>query len=455
MATSRQHGIGIFEIGWPAAPSALAMVIVFVLPVLLTPSAQAQTYRVIHNFTGGNGGRDGAIPENGLTRDNAGNLYGTTLHGGNGPCTGDDGLSGCGTVFQLKHVGSGWIFNPIYDFVGGSDGAGPWGRVIFGPDGSLYGTTTAGGEGDCQAYGYSGCGTVYRLSPPAHMCAAFSCPWTETTLYRFSGSLTGVLPNDTVVFDQSGSLYGTTYYGGLGRGVVYKLTPSGGGWTESVIYNFGSGGDAGGPLTGLTIDHAGNLYGTTNGGGSYGYGTVYGLTPSGSGWVETVLYSFQNGSDGGGSAAGLILDHSGNLYSATALGGAGGGGVVFELTPSDGGWVFNLLYALSGSGSGPYESGPSDILAMDAAGNLYGATQGDPSMGNYGAVFKLTPSGGGWTYTALHVFAGGSDGSRPRSNVVFDANGNLYGTTSFGGTGSCTGGLSPGCGVVFQITPPF
>ena len=444
-----QRRFWIFGNGPRAVAVGLGLGIMFGLIAGAAQTAQAQTYRVIHNFTGGNGGRDGAIPENGLTRDNAGNLYGTTLHGGNGPCTGDDGLSGCGTVFQLKHVGSGWIFNPIYNFGGGSDGAGPWGRVIFGPDGNLYGTTTAGGEGDCQNYGYSGCGTVYRLSPPAHMCGAFSCPWTETTLYRFSGSLTGVLPNDTVVFDQSGSLYGTTYYGGLGRGVVYKLTLSGGGWTESVIYNFGSGGDAGGPLTGLTIDHAGNLYGTTNGGGGYGYGTVYGLTPSGSGWAENVLYSFQNGSDGGGSAAGLILDNSGNLYSATALGGAGGGGVVFELTPSDGSWAFNLLYALPGSGG--YE-GPSDILAMDAVGNLYGTTQGNPSMGTYGTVFKLTPSGGGWTYTALHVFPGGSDGSRPRSNVVFDANGNLYGTTSFGGTGSCTGD-NPGCGVVWEITP--
>lgn len=451
MANPNQTPCQILELNRLAATAALALAIAFLLAVVAPQAAEAQTYRVIHNFTGGNGGRDGAIPENGLTRDNAGNLYGTTLHGGNGPCTGDDGLSGCGTVFQLKHVGPGWIFNPIYNFVGGTDGAGPWGRVIFGPDGNLYGTTTAGGEGDCQNYGYSGCGTVYRLSPPAHMCAAFVCPWTETTLYRFSGGLAGALPYGTVVFDQSGSIYGTTY-GGTDTGVVYKLTPSGGGWTESVIYKFGSGGggDANGAFTGLTIDQAGNLYGTTNGGGSYHYGAVYGLTPSGSDWVETVLHSFQTGSDGEGSAAGLIFDNLGNLYSATAMGGPGGGGVVFQLTPLDGSWAFNLLYALPGSGG--YE-GPSDILAMDAAGNLYGTTQGDPGIGDYGAVFKLTRGGGGWTYTALHAFAGGSDGSRPRSNVVFDANGNLYGTTSFGGTGSCTGGLSPGCGVVFEITP--
>ncbi len=137
MTSSEQHRSWILGTSLPATTAALAIAILLALTLISTQSAQAQTYRVIHNFTGGNGGRDGAIPENGLTRDNAGNLYGTTLHGGNGPCTGDDGLRGCGTVFQLKLVGSGWIFNPISIFVGGNDGAGPWGRVIFGPDGNL------------------------------------------------------------------------------------------------------------------------------------------------------------------------------------------------------------------------------------------------------------------------------------------------------------------------------
>jgi len=450
MASSGQYRSWIFRTNLPATKAGLAIAMVFALTLILTQAAQAQTFNVIHNFTGGDDGRDGAKPENGLTMDNAGNLYGTTLRGGNGPCTGDDGLSGCGTVFELKHVGSGWIFNPIYSFVGGSDGAGPWGRVVFGPDGSLYGTTTAGGQGDCQSYGYSGCGTVFRLRPPAHICASFSCSWTETPLYRFAGDSDGSLPYGPDVFDQSGNLYGVTYYGGLGVGVVYKLAPLGGGWTHSVIYNFGSGGDgdAAGPFIGPNIDQNGNLYGTTNGGGSYNIGAVYRLTPSGSDWVETVLYSFQNGSDGFGSAAGVIFDNSGNLYSATPTGGRGGGGVVFELTPSDGSWTFNSLYSLTGAGNG-YYSGPNDSLSMDAAGNLYGTIEGNPDIGDYGTVFKLTPGGGGWTYTALHVFTGGSDGGRPRSNLVFDRNGNIFGTTLLGGTGSCTSG----CGVVFEISP--
>jgi hypothetical protein len=141
MTSSRQHGIWIFRTSPLAAKTAMAIAILLALTVVATPSAQGQTYRVIHNFTGG---RDGAIAENGLTRDNAGNLYGTTLHGGNGSCIGDDGLRGCGTVFELKHVGSGWILTPLYDFAGGNDGLLPTSRVIIGPDGSLYGTAQGG-----------------------------------------------------------------------------------------------------------------------------------------------------------------------------------------------------------------------------------------------------------------------------------------------------------------------
>jgi len=412
-------------------------------------TAHAQTYKVIHTFTGGDGSMDGARPETGLTIDAAGNLYGTTVFGGNGPCDG-----GCGMVFQLKPTTSGWIFNPIYNFAGGSDGAGPWARVVIGPDGSLYGTTIAGGgQGNCQFVGYSYCGTVFKLRPSATACKSAVCPWNETVLYSFKGTTDGSAPEAGVIFDQAGNLYGAA--GGtaaaFGAGVVFELTPSNGGWTQSVLHTFGLGLTDGEFPNGLILDGAGNLYGTTQGGGDYGYGTVYELTRSGSAWTEHPLYSFQNGNDGGGSVAGLIFDNSGNLCGASGYGGLNGGGTVFQLAPSGGGWTFNLLYSLSGTGCGPMQipCGPWESLVMDAAGNLYGTTAGNPGAGDYGTVFKLTRGASGWTYTTLYVFSGGSDGFEPRSRLVFDAQGNIYGTTTRGGAGLC----NQGCGVVWEITP--
>jgi uncharacterized repeat protein (TIGR03803 family) len=165
----------------------------------------------------------------------------------------------------------------------------------------------------------------------------------------------------------------------------------------------------------------------------------------GFGWTGSTLYSFQNGSDGGHVGAGLIFDPSGNLYGATINGGTGGGGTVFELTPSNGGWTLKTLYSFTGD----FNCGPEGTLVMDGTGNLYGTTFCD-GANKAGNVFELIPSGGNWTYSSLHDFTGGVDGGHPYSNVVFDSAGNLYGTTSAGGTGSACNG---GCGVVWEITP--
>jgi len=452
--TTIQQGTRVSGIGLQVAGFGVVLLIMLGLTMVTIPTAQAQTYKVIHTFTGGDGSMDGARPESGLTIAAGGNLYGTTLFGGSGPCN-SNGLSGCGTVFQLKPTRSGWVCNPIYNFAGGSDGAGPWARAVIGPDGSFYGTTTAGGgQGNCQNYGYDYCGTVFKLRPPATACKSAVCPWDETVLYSFTGTTDGSLPAASVVFDQAGNLYGTTQdsNSNLGGGVVFELTPSNGAWTQSVLHNFALGFTDGAAPNGLILDGAGNLYGTTALGGVSSYGTVYELTKSGSGWTERLLYGFQNGNDGGGPAAGVIFDNSGNLYGASGYGGANGGGAVFQLAPSGGGWTFDLLYSLSGTVCGPNDfpqCGPFESLIMDAAGNLYGTTEGRPDQGDYGTVFKLTRGASGWTYTPLHVFTGGSDGSEPRSRLVFDAQGNIYGTTTRGGTGSCP----EGCGVVFQITP--
>jgi uncharacterized repeat protein (TIGR03803 family) len=225
---------------------------------------------------------------------------------------------------------------------------------------------------------------------------------------------------------------------------VYELTEANGSWTKSLVYSFAGGTDAGLP-DGIVFDGPGNIYGTADSGGDpNNHGAVFQLMPSGSAWNENVIYRFQPSTDGVSPYAGLILDDAGNLYGSTACAGPGGGGTVFELAPLGGSWTFDALRALTGSCS----SGPRGELVMDAAGNLYGTTYSG-GIFEYGSVFKLTPGNGDWTYNSLHDFTNGSDGAAPESRLIFDANGNLYGTASQGGTG-----CSPlGCGVVFQITP--
>ena len=430
-------------LGLDTAISALALLIVFVLTIVAGQTARAQTFSLLHTFTHN---LDGAAPRSGLTFDKAGNLYGTTSTGGfvGENCTGDffgDILEGCGTVYRLKRSGSNWIFNHLYSFTGGSDGRLPIAGVIFGPNGSLYGTTIGGGGGSCVAY--DGCGTVFNLTPQPTTCTAAICPWTETVIYAFQGSpADGENPaNGDLIFDQNGNIYGTTSQGGAAdSGTVYKLTPSGSGWTESLLYDF-SGPDGAQPYAGLIFDSAGNLYGTTTMGGSGNAGTVFELSPAGSGWTENVIYSFPaDGSDGVVPFAGLIFDQSGNLYGATSERGPGGGGTVFKLTPSDGSWNFSLLYSFTAT----LACGPMANLVMDAAGNLYGTTFCEGAHGD-GSVFKLTPSSPYWTYTSLYDFTGGDDGRNPLSNVVFDTSGNLYGTNVLGGADNS--------GVVWKITP--
>ncbi len=422
MTHSRQHWTRVFEINWGAAP---AIVIVLALTVVLTPAAQAQTFQVIYNFTGGIGG---VYPFASLAIDKAGNIYGTTELGGAG---------GFGMVFELAPKNSGWIFNPLYSFQGGSDGKSPEAPLTIGPDGSLYGTTVFGGNDNC--------GIVFNLRPGPTRPSSVLTPWRETVLHNLGQSNSdGRNPYAGVTLDRAGNVYGTTADGGYaGNGIVFELTPAGDRWNESVLHTFAGPGDAAAPFSGLTMDSAGDLYGTTLSGGVMGNGAVYELTPSGSEWTEKVLYSFQYGMDGGDVYAGLILDPEGILYGAAATAGAYGGGTVYQLTPSNGNWTFKTLYALSGI-EGPYSS-----LVMDAAGNLYGTNVFDGAYG-YGSVFKLTPQYGGWAYTDLHDFTGGTDGGYPYGGLVLDRQGNLYGVAPRGGNPNY---CFDGCGVIFEVTP--
>jgi len=410
----------------------LTIVALLALTASVTQRAQAQTYTVIHNFTGTL--QDGAHPYNGLTIKGT-TLYGTTANGG----------ASFGTVYQLTPQSSGWVFNLLYSFQGGNDGAYPTARVVPGPNGTLYGTTIEGGPGY---------GVVFNLTPPANLiCGTTRCPWTETPLYQFSGGTDGYGPTSgDLVFDRAGDIYGMTEFGGsTAHGNVYELTPSGGSWTASVLYSFGGGQDGEFPYGGVIFDQAGNLDGTTRQGGgtgclsSVGCGTVFQLVSSGSSWTENILYRFQGGTDGGFPESGVILDASGNMYGTTSIYGnvacnsGFGCGAVYELALSGGNWTFSTLYDFATGGGGPVAP-----LIMDSEGNLYGTTLLD-GANRFGNVFKLSPAQNGWTYTDLYDFTGGSDGGEPMSNIVFDAQGNLYGTTYEGGTNNL--------GVVFEITP--
>jgi len=302
--------------------------------------------------------------------------------------------------------------------------------------GNLYGTTREGGA--------HASGTVFEMTP------VVGGGWTEKVLYSFTEKPPNAYyPDAGLIFDAAGNLYGTTEAGGTSNfGTVFELSPvKDGGWREKVLHSF-AGADGSTPYASLIFDGSGNLYGTTEVGGAYGYGTVFELVPgTGGTWTQKVLYSF-TGTHGTNPYASLILDASGNLYSTTQTGGAYGHGTVFELIPSKGGhWTEKILHNFNNP-DGTY---PSAGLIFDTAGNLYG-TSVEGGTYNLGTVFELTPTGGGgWTETVLHSF-GGADGSTPSASLVFDSAGNLYGTTGGGGTGSC-GQYQGSCGTVFELTP--
>jgi uncharacterized repeat protein (TIGR03803 family) len=386
------------------------------LTVITTGAAHAQNFQLLHTFQG----PDGAQPYAGLSMRGA-TLYGTTRTGHSG--------SNWGGAYLLRPNGSGWVFQNIHIFDGTI-----LDRVVFGPSGVLYGTSPNNIAG--HPYGY-----VYNLEPPVNVCTTALCSfWSSTVLYAFSGGSDGATPlYGDLTFDQTGNMYGTTSAGGSGNGVVYEMMGSGSNWTEQPLYAFSGSLDGGTPYSGVIFDSAGNLYGTTTAGGASGNGTVYELSPSGSGWTEQVLYSFQGGSDGSYPAAGLIFDQSGNLYGATASGGTGSGGTVFELSPSGSNWTHTVLYNFTGS----TQCGPWGTLTLQA-GSLYGTTVCDGANNN-GNVFELTPSGSSWTYRSLYDFTGGNDGSRPYCNVTLDAAGDIFGTATIAGEYDA--------GTVWEITP--
>jgi uncharacterized repeat protein (TIGR03803 family) len=400
----------------------------------------ASKEKVLYSFCAQQLCPDGSNPVSSLIFDRAGNLYGTASYGGNSNCT-----HGCGTVFELMKVKGKWKQKVLHHFENnGSDGYYPGAGLIFDSAGNLYGTTIEGGA----------VGTVFELMPQKNG------RWKEKVLQSFDFA-DGSGPEAAVVFGADGNLYGTTIEGGashcddIGCGTLFELKPqSHGTWSEKVLHNFGSGNDGVGPRAPLIFDAGGNLYSTTVIGGPGSDGTVFEITRAKKGaWKEKVLYGFTGGSDGGLSEGGVVFDPAGSLYGTTLVGGntqCGGCGTVFKLTPgAKGKWTLTTLHSFDTT-DGAF---PGVGVIVDAAGNLYGATEGGGAYNsacNYpgcGTVFELTKgSGGTWTETVLHSFnSNGVDGYQPYGGLIRDAAGNLYGTTYSGG--------AYGYGTVFEVTP--
>jgi uncharacterized repeat protein (TIGR03803 family) len=349
----------------------------------------------------------------------------------------------------------------LYSFSGGSDGGGPPAGLVADRAGNFYGVTASGGQTSGNCANNQGCGVVFELSPDG------SGGWTETVLYTFTGGTDGAFPASTLLIDDSGNLYGAAASGGnvtskdcspYGCGVVFELSRTTGGWTESVLYSFHF--TDGERPTSLIRDASGNFYGTTLLGGNSNSGTVFKLSSGSTSWVETILHSFTGGA-GGYQPNGVVLDASGNVYGTTAYGGVGdvpacgfaACGIVFKLTPtSGGGWYEVALYTFTGGTDGGVPNG----LIMDPAGRLYGTTfsGGKPPCGGQsgcGVVFRLIPGVGGWHESVLYTFTG-TNGKNPAANLVQATSGNLYGTTTEGGIKNSNCDVS-GCGLVFKLAP--
>jgi uncharacterized repeat protein (TIGR03803 family) len=302
----------------------------------------------------------------------------------------------------------------------GTDGNSPSAALILDNSGNLYGTTAGGGA--------NGAGTVFKIDTTG----------TETIVYSFGESATdGGTPVAGLIMDSVGNFYGTTSRGGAHyAGTTFQISPAAAGaYTETILYSFGaSSTDAEGPQAGLVMDSAGNLYGTTLGGGTIGNGTVFKVSPGASGtYTETILYSCGAPPEPGESSAGLIMDSAGNLYGTTEDGGANYGGTVFKLSPgASGTYTETVLHSFS---TGPADGeNPAASLIMDSAGNLYGTTESGGA--NYaGTVFKLSPGASGtYTETILYSFgASSTDAGEPHAGLIMDSAGNLYGTTYIGG----------------------
>lgn len=385
---------------------ALTLAVLSATLLMASRPAQAQTEHVLYSFTGTS---DGSLPTSSLTlTQNNGNFYGTTSSGG----------LGFGTVFELSPNGTGgYTETTLYSFcpvAGCADGQNPtYSNVIFDAAGNLYGTAFGGGA--------NGLGVVFELINSGGT-------WTESVLHSFANAPDGANPENGLIMDPAGNLYGIATIGGTGngKGCVYELSPSGSGWTEKVLYDISSTHSA------LTLAPKGNIiYGTS-------YGTIFELTQNSSGvWVPTVLFTFNSAdsaTEGSNPVGTLVLDSAGNLYGTTLTGGANNVGAVFKLTPATTGqWTETLLFSFGGNAQfGPNAATPIAGVIMDARGNIYGTTKAG-GVKNAGTVYELAVAAKG-AYKEHIVFSfTGENGAQPKSSLIMDSSGYLYGTTYGGG----------------------
>jgi uncharacterized repeat protein (TIGR03803 family) len=350
---------------------------------------------------------------------------------------------GCGTVFELMPQKSGGWKELVLHSFAGSNALYPSNALVFNPSGNLFSATEVGGRA----------GAAYGLEHRAP-------GWHYVTLHDFLGGRDGQQPRSSLTY-LSGTLYGTTVAGGNGssggNGVVYAITGSGQHWKEKIIHRFVNSAYGANPQAGLVSDSAGNFYGTTSYGGNpacpTGCGTVFELSPVGGRWTGKVLHKF-DGYDGFDPLATLVFDSHGNLFGSTNQGQGGGCvgagcGTIFELSQvKNGSWRFSVVHNFSAKQGG----GPAGNMVFNASGNLYGSTviggnlAACKQQGGCGVVFKLTPLGNGkWTYAVLHAFNNSPDGALPNGGLAENGRGRIFGTTIGGGT--------YGLGTVFQVKP--
>lgn len=336
----------------------------------LSPIRGGWSETVLYSFTGF---FDGKNPHGGVTIDKDGNLYGTTVAGGDGFCTGD----GCGVVFKLANSGGVWTQSVIHSFTDDNKGFGPGGQVVFDKAGNLYGTTPDGGKG--------GVGTVYKLAPTKNG------NWKHTVIHHFTGGRDGGVGSLGSLLVKGGNLYGVTEIGGENSaGTAFKMTPNPDGtWKLRTLYAFKGMPDAGFPYGGLISDAKGRLYGTTYYGGANGVGSVYRLSNQGGTWQEEVLYSFAGGKDGSLTTTTLVFDKSGNLFGTTSEGGNQGCscGTIFKLKSTKSGWVEKVAHRFSSVPDGAYSYYG---LSYNGVDSFYG-TSNFGGVHNQGTVFQFVP----------------------------------------------------------------
>ena len=407
------------------------------------PFAKSWTETVLLGF----GGQDGAYPYSPLI-DVKGTLYGTADNGGaSAPphnALSSGGFTGWGAVYAMVPHGKTYVEAVVYSFTGGpGDGANPFAGLVADASGALYGTTLDGG-----AKGY---GTVFKLAPSGST-------YTESILHSFTGSPDGASPYGSLVVDASGAVYGTTAQGGSkqctgGCGAVFKLTPGASGYTETIVRAFKAHNDGLYPYANVTLGPGGVIFGTTYFGGSAGNGTVFKLTPSGASYTETLIYSFAGGTtDGTFPQSGVTLAKNGVLYGTTSGGGnpacTGGCGMVYALTPSGSSYVETIVHAFAAGSDGFF---PYAGIALGAGGKLYGTTYyggSGCSPTGCGTVYLLAPSGSTYAETT-YDFSGGTDGELPNAAPLLEGR-DLLGTTYSGGGGACFQDQSA-CGAVWEI----